>query len=792
TLSSGSDQLSIDDNYLFNDGDTATGNYNFGSGDIFVDDSENKVSLGTSATSTNEDINIDGTVNISGQQYPTTDGSSGQALTTDGSGALSFGNIDKNILANNGTLGFDWGESEIANNVTADDLVSSTSVVADSEVDNDLTINSSGSVATSSLDNDDFLQNDGDTATGNYNFTSGNLAVNSSSADTALEVSGDIKNSGNITSTNIYPNSDNSFQLGSSNNRWSNIYAVTTTIGDTITIDKDDIISSNALSISSNSGNITISPSSDVVMNGLTYPSSDGTANQVITTDGSGNLSVSNVNKGVLANNGTLSYDWQDSEVADSITAENVVTTSAVISDKEVEDSITAENIATSTSVISDTEVDDNISIGSSGSVNDSALSSNVSLLGQNIEDGEVDNNITVNTSSLASDDFLQNDGDIGTGSYGLSNALFTRKANDRVGIGESNPQYVLDVADQARISAGSGSVGSIGSSDYALSLQNNANQTWLEILNNGGTGKGAFFGLDGDAFEQWNYQGGPITFYTDTGYGSGQERLRIANSGEIGINETNPQYQLDVKGQGRMSGGSGQVGTSNQSDYVLSLQNNTTQSWLEILNSTGTNKGALLGLNNDNFEHKNKQGGAITFHTGQNAGNTSERMRITNTGNVGINTTSPDTALEVRGDVTVSSGAKLITRSTSDDDVAFEFVEASGNSFQISDANLNDTMLSMAGSDLIRFQDQSQGTTYFETKAEMGDDIPLAFGNVSDSVIKWNDNNKYTNFDYDKQNKGNTSFRLTQNGTVRLIADSNGNIGINTTSPDYNLEING
>lgn len=72
------------------------------------------------------------------------------------------------------------------------------------------------------------------------------------------------------------------------------------------------------------------------------------------------------------------------------------------------------------------------------------------------------------------------------------------------------------------------GAAGAVGSSSYELSLQNNSTSCWLEILNDGGPNKGAFFGITSNIFEIWNYQGGPIKFYTSPTPTSGTIALTI------------------------------------------------------------------------------------------------------------------------------------------------------------------------------------------------------------------------------------------------------------------------
>lgn len=114
------------------------------------------------------------------------------------------------------------------------------------------------------------------------------------------------------------------------------------------------------------------------------------------------------------------------------------------------------------------------------------------------------------------------------------------------LGIGVT-PAYRLDVGAQARIVGTSGVVGAIGSGTYSLSLQNNSPSSWLEILNSGGVGKGAFFGLATNAFQLWNYQAGEISFFTNTSASTGTERMRITNDGLIGIGTIAPGVFVDA-----------------------------------------------------------------------------------------------------------------------------------------------------------------------------------------------------------------------------------------------------
>ena len=87
----------------------------------------------------------------------------------------------------------------------------------------------------------------------------------------------------------------------------------------------------------------------------------------------------------------------------------------------------------------------------------------------------------------------------------------------------------------------------------YELSVQSNTAFTYIEILNNGGIDKGAFICLENNGapltdqdFALYNWQGGPIVFYTDTSQSSGQERFEIENDGTLNVSgQTN--YETKV-----------------------------------------------------------------------------------------------------------------------------------------------------------------------------------------------------------------------------------------------------
>lgn len=84
--------------------------------------------------------------------------------------------------------------------------------------------------------------------------------------------------------------------------------------------------------------------------------------------------------------------------------------------------------------------------------------------------------------------------------------------------------------------------------SSYELSVQSNSGSAYIEILNGLGAGYGAFFGLEGsgaagDAFALYNYQGGPILFYTDTTPSSSNKVVTITENGDVAVESGSKIY---------------------------------------------------------------------------------------------------------------------------------------------------------------------------------------------------------------------------------------------------------
>jgi hypothetical protein len=227
------------------------------------------------------------------------------------------------------------------------------------------------------------------------------------------------------------------------------------------------------------------------------------------------------------------------------------------------------------------------------------------------------------------------------------------------------------------------GNVG-IGTTSPAEKLQLKGDATYISVIASDGS-NGAKLGTDSSG-------DGLLQLYSDAGvnniklYGEAASPSYI-NAGNVGIGTTSPSYKLDVSGDayidetlniettisGTLQYGYSGVGAGNLvvgglnfasfTPGVITLMNQDTSisagQDLGVLQfggkddtTNGYANGQIICTTASNAGTGNSGGGIFRFLLSGNTTGSglSERMRITNTGNVGIGTTSPSYKLDVNG----------------------------------------------------------------------------------------------------------------------------------------------
>lgn len=330
-----------------------------------------------------------------------------------------------------------------------------------------------------------------------------------------------------------------------------------------------------------------------------------------------------------------------------------------------------------------------------------------------------------------------------------LGNGLFV-DASGNVGINNTSPSYRLSV---------NGDIASIGGTYY---LQRSSASAVLPIIRYwNGTGSPMTGGTLGDILTIGTQGTNDLLFATDN-----SERMRITSAGNVGIGTTSPTTILTLSKPIDSSAYGSGTRMLDFMSYFTGYDVSTVKASIYAgVSSVGT-------LRTDN--------GYMAFMTA-NTGTLSERLRIETNGNVGINTTSPRTKLDVGGAIMTlyqastiadkaagifceSTGAGLST--------GFGFVIQDGFAFQGDNAASNRKLSvrkpTANGSlgDLVAYIDSAAGNSWFAGRMERPNQPAFqanrgAAGNQSlngDSNIL-----EFTTIVYDNSSSyNNTTFRFT------------------------------
>ncbi|AHZ86365.1 peptidase S74 [Bdellovibrio bacteriovorus] len=242
--------------------------------------------------------------------------------------------------------------------------------------------------------------------------------------------------------------------------------------------------------------------------------------------------------------------------------------------------------------------------------------------------------------------------------------------SNGNVGIGQTSPSYKLHVGNNTDATNG---IAVSGSSVTSLDLLNSSfGGLWIGVNFSGSAVNG--IPANGMGMSVGN---SPIIFATG---GTRAERMRISNVGNVGIGVTNPAQKLDV------SGGTIKAGSATATSGSLILVDNYSTGNLTTFGTEYSSGSPVIGygvsaagavgsfvssssganlyraaINAGGFDGIRFYTSDIQTVTAGNAITVSERMRISNTGNVGIGTNNPGYPLHVSGTGYIHDGSSYL-----------------------------------------------------------------------------------------------------------------------------------
>ena len=257
--------------------------------------------------------------------------------------------------------------------------------------------------------------------------------------------------------------------------------------------------------------------------------------------------------------------------------------------------------------------------------------------------------------------------------------------------------------------------------------------------------------------------------------WGGGSEQMRLTPDGNVGIGTTAPDEKLQVSGT------------------LAITQNDTAYSggyFTKIKSGYNANPFIIESKYGDLIKAED-YGKALSFHTGNTA--TSERLRITSAGNVGIGTTAPAYPLDVDGNIratayrigggTILSGTSTVQLGSGGATSVITLNTTSGEGLRLTGGNVGIGTTSPSAPLHVNSITTGEVLKLESTSAPF---IRFILGGQEKGFLQFTNTHAYLS------NQANGDFNFRTNNTDKLIIKADGNVGIGTTSPTTKLHISG